>query len=480
MKLSKLLQNVKVEKIIKNADVEVLDVCIDSNVVVNGSVFICIKGGNFDGHQFVKQAEKYGAVAVVCEREVQTSLTQIIVKNTRKIMGILASNFYNNPEKELKLIGVTGTNGKTSTAHLISKVLNSSGINTGVIGTLGTFYNEIEIEANLTTPDPIVLYRIFRDMVDKGVKIAVMEISAHATYLDKLEGLSFDCGIFTNFTQDHLDFFENMENYAKAKKNFFLKNKIKNVILNVDDDLGIDISKSVESCITYGIENPADVFAIDIEHLKNQTSFVVNLFDEVFITKTKLKGRFNVYNYLACATACCIMGVKPKNIVTCLEKVPYVTGRLEPVYEGEFDIYVDYAHTPDGLRKSLTAIKQITRKRLICVFGCGGNRDSDKREKMGEISAELADFTVITSDNPRFEEPMEIIWQIEKGLLKISKNYIIVQEREQAIEYAINVAKKGDVLLIAGKGSEKYQEVFGIKKPYNDKDTDENILRNKM
>ena len=477
MKISQLLSNLEVEKVVGNAEIEVADVCIDSNVVTNGSLFICLKGGNFDGHQFVRQAEKYGAVAILCEKELQTSLTQIIVKNTRKAMGIIASNFYKNPEKELKIIGITGTNGKTSTAHLIRKVLDYSGINTGVIGTLGTFYNDVEIEANLTTPDPIVLYKIFREMVDNGVKIVVMEISAHATYLDKLEGLCFDCGIFTNLSQDHLDFFQNMENYAKAKEDFFVKNKIKNVVLNSDDELGIKLSKKLKNSLTYGIENPADVFAIDVEHARDCTSFVVNLFDQVFITKIKLKGKFNVYNYLACATACSIMGVKSTDIVTCLEEIPFINGRLEPVYQGDFDVYIDYAHTPDGLKKSLTAIKEITKNRLICVFGCGGNRDSDKRDKMGEISGEIADFTIITSDNPRFEEPMEIIWQIEKGVLRKTKNYVIVQEREQGIEYAINFAKKGDVLLVCGKGSEKYQEVFGIKKPYNDKDTIEGIIR---
>ena len=479
MKVKEVIKDLQVKKVIGSLEGEVKDVCIDSNFVVSGSLFICIKGGKFDGHLFCAQAEKYGAVAIVCERQLRTTLPQIIVENTRKAMCHIASNFYNNPEKELKIVGITGTNGKTTTAHLISKVLNESGVTAGVIGTLGTFFKDVELEANLTTPDPIVLYKIFRDMVDKGVKVAVMEISAHASYLDKLEGLTFECGIFTNLTQDHLDFFQNMENYAKAKQDFFIKNKINNVILNSDDALGVDISKKVSNPILYGIDNPADVFAIDIEQLKDNTHFVVNIFDEIFITKIKLKGRFNVYNYLACATACYLLGVSPKEIVTALEKIQYINGRLELVYQGEFDVYVDYAHTPDGLRKSLSAIKEICPKRLICVFGCGGNRDSDKRDKMGEISGEIADFTVITSDNPRFEEPMEIIWQIEKGVLRKTKNYIIVQEREQGIEYAINLAKKGDVVLVAGKGSEKYQEVFGIKKPYNDKDTIDKIIRGK-
>ncbi|MBR2871783.1 MAG: UDP-N-acetylmuramoyl-L-alanyl-D-glutamate--2,6-diaminopimelate ligase [Clostridia bacterium] len=477
MTVKEVIDGLEIVKVIGKTDAQVKDVCIDSNSVVKDSLFICIKGENFDGHSFINQVQKYGAVAIVTEKYVRSAITQIIVKNTRKAMGKIASNFYGKPEKELKLIGVTGTNGKTTTAHLIYNILNANGIKCGVIGTLGTYYSDKFIQPNLTTPDPLNLYKIFREMVDNGVKAVSMEVSAHALYLDKLDGIDFEVGIFTNLTQDHLDFFENMEEYKKAKQSFFFKNKIKYAVLNSDDKVSFEISQNKKNVLFYGIDNPSDVFAIDIEQMEYATHFVINIFDAIHVAKIKLKGLFNVYNSLAAATACALLGVKTKNIVSALSEIANVSGRLETVYSGDFTVMIDYAHTPDGLEKCLTAIRETCKGKLICVFGCGGNRDVDKREIMGEISGKFADFTVITSDNPRYEEPMDIIWQIEKGILKHTKKYVIVQDRVQGIEYALKMAKEKDVVVVAGKGSENYQEIFGIKKPYNDKDTINNVIR---
>ena len=477
MKLKDLLKGIKPLKIEGDINIDVKDVAIDSNCVVNGSLFICIKGGDFDGHSFCKTAEQYGAVAIICQRKVETNLTQIMVEDTRIAMSVIASNFYNNPEKEVKIIGVTGTNGKTTTVQLISKILNDNGINCGTIGTLGIEYNQTHLPSNLTTPDPLVLFKTLRDMVNNGVRAVAMEVSAHATYFNKIYGLFFEACVFTNLTQDHLDFFEDMDNYKKAKISLFDDKNLKYAVLNSDDKVSLEIANNVTNKLYYVIENPSDVFAIDVETTSNETHFVINLFDCIHVCKIKLTGLFNVYNTMAAASVCALMGVDTKNIVKSLNKIEGISGRLESVYKGDYTVIVDYAHTPDGLEKCLLALKPIAKGKLICVFGCGGNRDSDKRSKMGEISGNIADFTVITSDNPRFEEPMEIIWQIEKGVLSKTKNYVIVQDREEAIRYAVQMAKKGDVILVAGKGSEQYQEVLGIKKPYNDKDTINDVIR---
>ncbi len=476
MKLGDLIKNLEVKKTIGNLEVEVLDVKTNSNAVTKGSIFVCLSGGNHDGHDFAVEAEKYGAVAIITERKLDVFITQIIVDDTRKALSIVAGNFYENAHKKLKIVGITGTNGKTTTSYLITSILMNSGIKCGIIGTLGIYYSGKYIEADLTTPDPVLLHKTFYEMYRDGVEVVVMEVSAHAIYLKKVHGIEFEVGVFTNCTQDHLDFFGNMDKYAETKKAFFKTNTFKHVVTNIDDKTGLEILKKTKNSTSYGLINPSEIFALDVEKGKNGLKFIMNLFDEVYKVKTSLLGEYNVYNCLASSIVAYFLGVKAKNIITGIENLKGVSGRLEKVYDKDFSVYVDYAHTPDGLSKTLSALKSVCSGKLICVFGCGGNRDKEKRAIMGEISGELADFTVITSDNPRFEEPIEIIWQIEKGILKKSENYVIVEDRKQAINYALNYAKKGDIVLIAGKGSEKYQEVFGIKRFYNDRDVVEEVL----
>lgn len=480
MLLKSLIKEVEVVQVIGSTNVDIEQVVNDCKSVVANGLYVCITGTENDGHNFVGQAEKYGAVAVVCERELDTSLVQVVVKNARKAMSIIAREFYGNACKQMKIIGVMGTNGKTTTSHLIYSLLNQIGIKCGLIGTLGAFFGEKRKETLLTTPDPIVLHKIFNDMYKDGVEIVVMEVSAHANYFDKLSGVDFWGGVFTNFSRDHLDFFKYEENYKKAKLKFFEENKCGYIITNSDDKLGVEIANKFDGCISYGVENPSDVFAIDIKENSDNTQFVINLFDYVREVETNLIGKFNVYNLLAATTTVTLLGVKPKKVVDSIKLLQSVSGRIELVYKKDFSVFLDYAHTPDGLEKVLSALRARSKARLICVFGCGGNRDSGKRYAMGEISAKNADFTIITTDNPRFEEPMEIIMQIEKGVLSYSKNYVIIQDRTQAIDYAINMAKKDDVILVAGKGSENYQEILGIKLPYNDKDTIRELLRSKL
>lgn len=476
MQLKRLLSDVSYKKIIGKEEIEIKSVTCDSSEIVKDSLFICISGDCYDGHCFVREAENYGAKAIVCEREVNTTLTQIIVEDSRVAMSLIAQNFYNNPAKELKMIGVTGTNGKTTTSMIIYEILNYAGINCGVIGTLGAKYNDKVVDCKLTTPDPIILNKILRDMKDENVEVVVMEVSAHASYFEKIKGIDFEVGIFTNLSQDHLDFFGTMENYGNAKEKFFIENNVKYAVINIDDESGQRLSEKFGNVITYGIENPSDIFAIKFNNKGDKTCFVVNLFDQIHDVKINLKGLFNVYNSLAALTAVTLVGVGTQKAVEGIEKVKGVPGRLELVHKKDYSVYVDYAHTPDGLEKTLLALKTLCKGKLICVFGCGGNRDNQKRALMGEISGKLADFTVLTTDNPRFEEPMSIISEIEEGLVKRSKKYVIVQDRAQAIQYAIEKAKKGDVILVSGKGNEKYQDVLGIKKPYNDNDTIMEIL----
>ena len=477
MRLEKLIENLKIKQVLGNIDIEVLSVKTDSNTVTSGSLFICLNGKGFDGHSFIRQVESYGAVAVLTERRVETALTQIIVEDTRVAMSIIAAEFYEHADKKLRLVGVTGTNGKTTTAHLIRSVLNKAGIPCGVIGTLGTFYADKCLEPTLTTPDPLVLHKTFSDMLNSGIKAVVMEVSAHAVHFEKVKNLEYEVGVFTNFSRDHLDFFCDLENYKQAKLKFFKENRCKYMLTNSDDEVGREIGKLRNDVISYGIDNPSDVFAIEIKERADGVSFVLNLFDYIYDMKLNLIGKFNVYNAMAAASAAALIGVETDKIVKIINEIDGVVGRLECVYKGKFDVYVDYAHTPDGLENVLKALKPICRTRLICIFGCGGNRDKGKRKQMGEVSGRLADFTVITSDNPRYEEPISIISEIEEGVLQVTTSYVVVQDREEAIKYALNSAGEGDVLLIAGKGSEQYQEVLGIKRLYNDKDTVNNIIR---
>lgn len=478
MKLIDLIKNLETVETVGNLNVEIKDIKIDSNSVVDGSLFIALRGREFDGHSFVRQVENYGGAAIVSERKLNTSLTQIIVKDCRKAMGKLAKEFYGNPDRDLKLIGVVGTNGKTTTSHLIKKIMTENGYNCGVIGTLGTYYNDVFLEPTLTTPDPLVLYKTFFDMKSSGVEYVVMEVSAHAIALGKVDCLNFEVGVFTNFSQDHLDFFGDMENYKHAKLSFFKGNKCKYVVVNSDDSVGTEIYKNQLGVITYGIDNPSDVFAMDLKESISKTEYVLNLFDCVYKVQSRLIGTFNVYNELAASTTCALLGLKTDGIVSSIKNVEGVSGRLERIDFDGVNVFIDYAHTPDGIKKTLSSLKAVAEQMVICVIGCGGNRDEKKRKPMGKICGEIADFTVITSDNPRYEDPMDIINEIEKGILQSTKKYVIVQDRKEAIKYALNLAEKGDIVLIAGKGSEKYQEVLGIKHLYNDKDTVKEILEN--
>lgn len=470
MNLKRLIKDLDVIETYGDTDVEISSIKTDSNRVKNGSLYIAFKGENNDGHSFIRQSEFYGAKAVVCERKSDTVLPQIIVKDARRAVSVIAREFYGHPEKDIELIAVVGTNGKTTVSHVIKAVFDYAGEPCGLIGTLGTFYAGKKIEPTLTTPDPVELYEILSDMREYGITHCVTEVSAHAIYFGKTDGLKFKTAVFTNLSRDHLDFFGTMDEYAKVKKKFMLSDACEYAVVNTDDETGLEILRSRKNAIGYGIDNPADVFAVDITEGVYGTDFVINLFDKIFQVRINLMGRYNVYNALGAGTACALSGIPLDKIIGGIESVKNVNGRLECVYSGKYSVFVDYAHTPDGIEKALLALKPVTEGRLICVFGCGGNRDKGKRPQMGRISGVNADFTVITSDNPRYEDPMEIISEIERGMLEVRGNYVVVEDRKEGIKYALDFARDGDVILIAGKGGENYQEVLGIKHVYNDKD----------
>ncbi len=464
----------KLEESVLNINIENLE--HNSKKCTRNTLFFAIRGGNEDGANYVFDAINNGAVVIVSETYIKCNTPCIIVDNVRSAMALMAQNFHYRAHQNLKIIGITGTNGKTTTVKMISEVLKASGKSVATIGTLGVFINGRKTDTNLTTPDPIDLHRFFEICFLSGIEYVVMEVSAHSLALNKLDGVKFEVVALTNFTQDHLDFFGDMENYKQAKLKLFSPAFSSFQVLPTDDKLGIEIIKNTSvPFATYGLNNPSDVFAIDY-----LTSFssraVINCFDDIFELYTPFSGDFNLYNTLTAITVLRLLSVKTETIINAFLRMEEVEGRFN-LLGTEKRVIIDFAHTPDGLKNLLESARKLTSGKLIAVFGCGGNRDAKKRSLMGRIAAEIADFTVITSDNPRFEEPQNIIKQIEDGHREISSNYITIIERSHAINYAINLAQKNDIVVVAGKGAENYIEEKGVKRPYSDREEVLSVLR---
>ncbi len=477
MNLNELLKYLRTKEILGDANVEITGLCTDSRLVKKGNLFFCYEGGTHDSHLDIAEAKKNGAAAVICERKLNADIPQIIVESGRAQIAPAARAFYGFADKKLKLIAVTGTNGKTTTTYMLESIFKAAGKKTGVIGTLGISYGGVFISPELTTPDPVYLHGVFADMASAGVEYVFMEVSAHALYFDKINGLQFEVGIFTNCTQDHLDFFGNMQDYANCKKLLFKEGRCRRAVINSDDKLGVELISKIKGAISYGIDNPADVFAVNVRESLNGTAFVLNLFDALYDIKLNLTALHNVYNAMAAAACAKLCGLDISVIAKGLANLKSVSGRLERVakYNGA-EIFVDFAHTPDGLEKSLKSLKKLCKGKLYCLFGCGGNRDKTKRPVMGAVAAKYADFCIITSDNPRYEDPYDIIRDIEEGFKPSGKEYVTVTERDVATEYAIRLLAEGDILLVAGKGGEQYQEIAGIKHSYNDNTVIKNII----
>ncbi len=463
-----------------NGEIEIEQVEFEVDKVKNNCLYICLKQDFEIAKEYAQKAIIHGAKAVVTIFSEFNNLgaENISVEDIRLAFSTFCSNFYSNPEKKLKIIGVVGTNGKTSTCKILQHILNSAGKRTAYIGTLGIHFENYNIEQELTTPDPTLLFSTLNKLVELGAEYVAIEYSAHAIFFKKLQCINFEALIFTNCTQDHLDFFKDFQSYENVKAFPFESKACKNAIINVDDGLGLKLYLS-QGGISYGIENPSDCFSVNFKESVCGTAYVVNLFDKIFKVNSKLLGKFNVYNSLGASTCAKVLGVDENVIASSLNSLEPIPGRMEKVadYLGA-NIYVDYAHTPDGLEKSLISLRNVTKKNLYCVFGCGGNRDKEKRPIMGRIAGDICDFVVITSDNPRFEDGMKIICDIERGVRESTRDYICIQSREKAIIYAIRILEKGDTLLIAGKGSENYQDILGVKHEFSDKKVVLNFIRN--
>ncbi len=478
MKLGKLIKNVTVKEIVGGVHTEIKSLCLNSLLCDSGSLFFAVNGNNDNGNKYIEDAKLKGAVAVVSEERSSVNITQIIVEDVKDAINKIVYNFYGFDKINVKFIGVVGTNGKTTTSYIIKSILEKDNKTVGVIGTSGIIYKNKYIAPELTTPDTLTLAETVSDMYFLGVEYVVMEVSAHAIAQKRCNFIKFDALVFTNCTEDHLDYFKSMEEYAKVKKSIFNKENCGFAVVNIDDKLGFKIAKDTNvNCYTYGLNSPTDVFSIDVKSVDDGVVFDMNLFDEILPLKFKFLGVFNVYNCMAAATLLYKLNISLDAIKNGIENISGLSGRMEYIesFKGA-KIYVDYAHTPDGLENALKELKKVTDKKLIVLFGCGGNREKEKRAKMGIIAGKYADFSIITSDNPRYEEPYSIISEIEKGIRTKSLNYITIQNRYMATGYALEMLKKGDTLLLAGKGAEEYQEIMGVKTKYNDKETVKDII----
>ena len=435
--------------------------------VKKGDAFFCFTTNKDDCVCHAKVALENGANVVFSNFDL-TDPSCVKIDNVRSAFSRACAKYYGNVCDKMKMIGVTGTNGKTTTCHLISQILSKSGKKVGVIGTNGAYFCGKSVYCPLTTPDADFLHKTFSQMYQNGVEYVIMEVSAHAIVQGRVDGIMYDVGVLTNITQDHLDYFGDMENYANAKAQFFTREHIKKAIFGVDDERVREIMTKTEVPFkTFGMENPADTFAIDGLCDINGSRFVANACDEVFEVKTNLIGDYNIENSLAALAVCCELGLSEKELASGLNFVYPAEGRFNVLKVGNKYAVVDFAHTPDGLEKVLQTARNLTDKRVIVVFGCGGNRDRDKRPRMGKIAQDNADVVCLTSDNPRYEEPEDIIADIECG---IEKEHFVEVDRKKAIRKMLDFAESGDIVIIAGKGAEKTQEVDGILFPYNDFD----------
>lgn len=476
MKLQDLLKHLHPFTRLSDSNPEITSIENDNRKVHEGSLFICINGYTVDGHDFAKSAVKNGAAAVLAEKPLQLDVPVIIVKDTSRAMSVIADAFYEHPTKSLHLIGITGTNGKTTTSHLIEKILRDDGTNTGLIGTMYTKIGDQVVETKNTTPESLTLQKTFHQMVESNVESAVMEVSSHALDMGRVHGCDFNVAVFTNLTQDHLDYHHTMDEYKRSKSLLFsqlgntynLENP-KFAVLNIDDSASATFLRSTAAhVITYGIDHPADVHASNLEMTSSGTSFVLSIPGAEFPVKIQLVGKFSVYNVLASVAAALVSGVPIHKIIHSIENVQGVSGRFELVNAGQdYTVIVDYAHTPDSLENVLKTIKQFATRKIFVLIGCGGDRDRTKRPLMAKIACKYATDPIFTSDNPRSEEPLSILKEMEKGV--IGERYLVIPDRKEAIFTAVNSASAGDIILIAGKGHETYQIIGNQTHEFDDR-----------
>ncbi|WP_077620023.1 UDP-N-acetylmuramoyl-L-alanyl-D-glutamate--2,6-diaminopimelate ligase [Bacillus sinesaloumensis] len=487
MRLKELTDKLLIKRIRNEQDTEITGVQYDSRKVESGHLFICLRGYTVDGHDFIDQAINQGAIALLVEEEVEVPghITTIQVPDTRRAMAIIAETFYQSPTATLQVIGITGTNGKTTTSNIIQHILNHNQKPSGLIGTINIKYSDVVIESKNTTPDTLELQQLFDDMKKQKMSHVVMEVSSHALSLGRVRGTNFKTAIFTNLTQDHLDYHESMEEYANAKGLLFSGLTNESVaVLNNDDPISEKYSSITSAqVIKYGIDKETDVYATDIKLTPKGTTFTLHTFRGKAEVTTKLIGKFNVYNLLAAISACLVENIELEAIIKTIEQIDGVPGRFETVDAGQdFTVIVDYAHTPDSLENVLKTARQLSKGKITCVVGCGGNRDAGKRPIMASIAEQYSDYVFLTSDNPRKEDPLQILNDMEKGME--GKNYSKLVDRKQAIEEALSreatTKSKDDCVIIVGKGHETYQIIGDVTNHFDDREVAREFLQERI
>lgn len=473
MLLQYLIDNITTEKIVGDTKKEIVKIEYDSKKIKTNDVFVAIRGFDKDGNDFIDEAIQNGAVAIIYDfdsenieekiKKYEGKVTFVKTNNARISLATISAAFYDYPARKLKLIGVTGTKGKTTTVYMIREILKAAGKKVGMIGTIYNEYGNVKIESDRTSPESLDLHKLLKDMVDNDIEYVVMEVSSHALALDRVFGLKFLIGIFTNLSQEHLDFHETMDNYLEAKVKLLQNSDF--VLVNGDDIYAPKIAKMIDKKIaTYGLDNAVNITATDIRINSNYVEFKMYVNKILETVRVNIPGRFTVYNSLAAIGATSMLKSQMPEILAGLVNVK-VPGRSEVVEIGKsFTVVIDYAHTPSSLEAILSATKKHCKGRVICVFGCGGNRDTTKRAMMGEISGRLANFSVITTDNPRNENPKIIMDQIINGVKSTNGLYKAIENRKEAIKFAMKIAWKNDIIIIAGKGHETYQILKDNKK----------------
>lgn len=469
MLLSYLLDGLK--PLAPYEDKEIKNVTDKSGNITEGCVFVCVSGARFDGHTFAEKALEQGAAAVIVSKDLGLK-EQVLVENTREAYAVMCKNLFLKSADKLKIIGITGTNGKTTTAFVIKDILKALGVQSGLIGTVKNMVGEKDFHTELTTPDPYDMHSLFKEMADSGIEYCVMETSSQAFHQMRLAGIHFDVGVFTNLTQDHLDYHGTIEEYKKCKKTLFFN--CDKAIFNNDDSASDYMKENIPcSYVGYSVKEASEYKAEKIELFSDRVEYELSGEKVVF----NIPGDFSVYNSLAAISAVCALGFTLKDVIKATGSANSVSGRLEVLKtDTDYSVIIDYAHSPDGLEKAISAVRGFTKGRVITLFGCGGDRDKTKRPKMGKIATELSDIVVVTTDNPRTENPEEIIKDILEGTEEGKAEIITVTDRSEAIEYALRIAKKDDAVLLAGKGHETYQVIGKERFHYDEREIVAGIL----
>ena len=476
MRLKNIIENLDIVKINNFKNYNISSITHISQDVEKDGMFICIKGNNYNGHDYIESAISLGAKCILTE-DVNFShqnVTVIIVENVRVAMSVVAKNFYNRCVDQMKVVGIVGTCGKTTTSSMVEQILTLSGKKVGLIGTNGIFIDKIRQENKFTTPDPLELHYIFYQMKMLGVEIIVMEASAQAIYYKKVYGINFDICVFTNISNEHLDFFGSVEKYARVKMDFFNSKNMKECVVNIDDFFGRELAYKVNiPCVSYGIHEPCNSFAIDINYQLDKTQFTANILDDVFNLDVSFVGEYNVYNLLAALTVCKMLGLEPEDLENAIKSLSDIPGRFNVFEFCGAKIIIDFAHTPDSIEKLLSHIRTYCNGKIIGLFGCVGYSDREKRQDMAKVVSKFSDVAIITSDNPG-NTPYD---EISKDIISsLSCEYYDIQDRTQAIKFALDKLNERDTLVLIGKGIENFKKIGEKRLPYSEYETLKSLM----